>query len=148
MSTNISLKYLDAWLIILRLLIAGFMFTHGFPKFYKLMTGGEIQFREVFGLSAAVSLSLAVFAEVICSTLILIGLFTRLATVPLIITMLVAAFVAHANDPFARKEVALLYAFIYVTIAVLGPGKYSVDHLFTRNVNTRHSLGKISRPGR
>lgn len=108
------------------------MLTHGLPKFYKLMAGGEIQFREVFGMSAAVSLSLAVFAEVICSTFVFVGLATRAATIPLIITMLTAAFIAHADDPFGKKELPLMYSLIYITILILGSGKYSIDYLLTR----------------
>src|SRR5688500_20326720 len=127
--TGFNIDHLDTWLLILRILVATFMLTHGLPKFFKLMAGGDIQFLELFGMSAAFSLTLAVFAEVICSTFVFVGLATRVATIPLIITMLTAAFVAHANDPFAKKELPLLYAFIYITILILGAGKYSVDYL-------------------
>lgn len=113
------------------------MFTHGFPKFYKLMAGGEVQFRDVLGMGPAVSLSLAVFAEVICSTFVLVGLGTRLATIPLIITMLTAAFVAHADDPFGKKELPLLYLFIYITVLILGSGKYSIDFLLSVKPNSK-----------
>jgi putative oxidoreductase len=132
LKTGFNIDHLDAWLLLLRILVATFMFTHGLPKFFKLMAGGEIQFREVFGMSAAFSLTLAVFAEVVCSTFVLIGLATRVATIPLIVTMLTAAFVAHGNDPFAKKELPLLYLFIYITITILGAGKYSIDYLLTR----------------
>lgn len=132
LKTGFNLSHLDIWLLVLRILVASFMLTHGLPKFYKLMAGGEIQFREVFGMSAAVSLSLAVFAEVICSTFVFVGLATRAATIPLIITMLTAAFIAHADDPFGKKELPLMYSLIYITILILGSGKYSIDYLLTR----------------
>jgi putative oxidoreductase len=131
LKTGFNQQHLDLWLLVLRILVAVLMFTHGFPKFYKLMTGNYMQFRDVFGMGPAVSLSLAVFAEVICSTFILIGLATRVATIPLIITMLVAAFVAHAGDPFGKKELSLLYLFIYITVLILGSGKYSIDFLLS-----------------
>lgn len=132
--TGFKQSHLDVWLLVVRVLVAAFMLTHGLPKFYKLMAGGEIQFREVFGMSAALSLSLAVFSEVICSTFILIGLATRLASIPLMITMLVAAFVAHGSDPFNRKELPLLYCVVYLSLLILGAGRYSVDHLLTRRL--------------
>lgn len=135
--TGFNLNHLDAWLLLLRILVAVFMLTHGLPKFYKLMAGGEIQFREVFGMSATVSLTLAVFAEVICSTFIFIGLATRVAAIPLIITMLTAAFIAHGNDAFAKKELPLLYSLIYITLLILGAGRYSVDFLLTRPLVTK-----------
>lgn len=137
LKTGFDQQHLDLWLLLLRVLVAVFMFTHGFPKFYKLMAGGEIQFRDVLGMGPAVSLSLAVFAEVICSTFVLVGLGTRLATVPLIITMLTAAFVAHADDPFGKKELPLLYLFIYITVLILGSGKYSIDFLLSVKPNSK-----------
>jgi putative oxidoreductase len=50
-----------------------------------------------------------------------------LASIPVIITMGVAAFIVHASDPVAIKEKALLYLFAFLAIALLGAGKHSVD---------------------
>jgi putative oxidoreductase len=134
LKTGFNQQHLDTWLLLLRILVSVFMLTHGIPKFYRLIAGGEVQFGEIFGMSAAVSLTLAVFAEVVCSTFVLIGLATRLAVFPLILTMLVAAFVAHGSDPFGKKELPLLYCFIYITLLILGGGKYSVDYLLSRRL--------------
>lgn len=113
--------------LILRIGFGGFMLTHGIPKLMKLFAGGEIQFADPIGLGATVSLGLAVFAEVICAAAILVGYKTKWASIPLIITMLVAAFVVHGDDPFGKKEFALLYAVGYLAISLLGAGKYSID---------------------
>ena len=59
--------------------------------------------------------------------LILIGLFTRFATLPLLITMLVAFFIVHGADPFGEKELPLLYALVFATLFFTGPDKYSID---------------------
>ena len=125
-------EYLNILVLVLRICIAAFMITHGWPKFLKLLEGGEIQFGDPIGLGAAFSLILAVFAEFFCSILIGIGLGTRLASIPLMVTMFVAAFVSHGADPFRRKEVALLYLLFYLALLVLGSRKYSVDYLLTR----------------
>lgn len=130
--TSFNVNTLHFWLLILRVAVAGFMLTHGLPKLSKLMAGGEIQFADPFGLGQGASLRLTAFAEAICSFLIILGLATRLATIPLIIAMSVAAFIAHADDPFAKKEMALLYLLIFITLAILGPGKYSVDALISK----------------
>ena len=122
-------EYLDILVLLLRVSIAAFMITHGWPKLSKLLAGGEIQFGDPIGLGPSISLILTVFAEFFCSILIAIGLGTRLATIPLMITMLVAAFIAHGPDPFGRKETALLYLLIYLTLFVIGSRKYSIDHL-------------------
>jgi putative oxidoreductase len=125
-------EYLDILFLLLRLALAVMMIRHGLPKLSRLLEGGEIQFGDPIGLGPAVSLALAVFAEFFCSILIGIGLGTRLASIPLIITMFVAAFIAHGADPFARKELALLYLLYYITLLVVGSRRYSVDYLLTR----------------
>ena len=119
----------DVVLLILRIGVATLMLTHGIPKLQMLFSGGEIQFPGVMGLSPTISLALAVFAEVICSVLLFIGLATRLSAVPLIITMLMAVFVIHGNDPFANQELGLLYLFLYIPLLILGGGKFSVDSI-------------------
>ncbi|KAF0203827.1 MAG: hypothetical protein FD170_900 [Bacteroidetes bacterium] len=122
----------DAGLLILRLAVGILMLTHGIPKllnFSQLVEAGT--FLPVLG-SATLGLSLAIFAEVLMSLFLIAGLFTRIATLPLIVTMLVAAFVAHAGDPFSSKEPALLYLFPYIAILLAGPGKYSLDNVIGR----------------
>ncbi|GAB1454288.1 DoxX family protein [Draconibacterium sp.] len=131
-TTKINLKSLDFILLLVRIAVAAFMLTHGFPKLIKLLAGGEIRFADPFGFGMTFSLVLAVFAEFICSILIGLGIGTRLATIPLIITMSVAAFVAHGADPFGKKELALLYLVIYLFLLFAGSGKFSIDYLISR----------------
>jgi putative oxidoreductase len=119
----------DLALLTGRVAIAALMLVHGLPKMEMLFSGDLIQFPPVFGMSAELSLALTVFAEVFCSILILVGFGTRLATIPLIITMLVATLLIHGADVFAKKELALLYLLVYVILFFTGSGKYSVDQL-------------------
>jgi putative oxidoreductase len=121
-------KHLDMMALILRLVVASLMLTHGFPKLSKLLAGGEIHFANPLGLGPVVSLYLVVFAEFFCSVAIALGVGTRLATLPLMFTMSVAAFITHASDPIGRKELALLYLIIYVTLFILGSRKFSIDY--------------------
>ena len=123
----------DIALLILRVVIGAFMLTHGWGKMETLFSGEPIQFPDPMGVGATASLALAVFTEVLCSILLIIGLGTRFAAILLLITMLVAAFIVHANDGFGKQEFALLYAIIYLTIAVIGAGKYSLDYLLFKN---------------
>jgi len=124
-------KYLNSDIALLtgRALIAALMLSHGLPKMQMLFSDGALQFPAALGMSAGLSLALAVFAEVVCSLLILVGLGTRLASIPLIITMLVAAFSIHAAEGFAKMELPLLYLAGYFVFFIAGSGKYSVDQL-------------------
>src|SRR5689334_21967428 len=104
MSINKAAATTDIALLVARVGIAALMLTHGIPKMMMLFSGAPVQFPPVMGLSAELSLGLAVFAEVFCSILLLAGFATRLATIPLIITMLVAVLFIHGADPLAKQE--------------------------------------------
>ena len=121
----------DLWLMFLRIFGGAFMITHGLPKLDKLMNGGEIAFYDPIGLGASFALTLAVFAELICAALLVIGLLTRFSSALLVITMSVAAFMAHAGDPFKLKEMALLYLLLFGTTLVTGAGRFSIDFLIS-----------------
>ena len=127
-STNHNTKGINVSLLIMRIGIALLMFTHGIPKIAKF-SETPVQFMDILGLGATVSLCLAIFGEVVCSIFVMLGLGTRLAVIPLIFTMLVAAFYIHSADPFARKEPAMLYLIPYVMLLLAGSGKYALDHL-------------------
>jgi len=123
---------LDLAILIVRLSVGLSMLTHGWPKLNRLLEGGEISFGDPLGLGPVVSLVLAVFAEVVCSIFIALGLGTRLASIPLIITMGVAAFIVHASDPFKGKEMAILYTVFYILLLLTGSRKYSLDRILFR----------------
>ena len=118
----------DFGLLIIRLGIGLMMaFSHGLGKVQKLMAGGPYQWADPLGIGAGLSLFLAGGAEFFCSLALAVGLFTRLASLPLAFTMVVAVGVVHWADPFKKKEFALLYLFAYLLIFLAGPGRYSID---------------------
>jgi putative oxidoreductase len=119
-------------LLIFRVLVACLLLTHGFPKLQKLLSGDEIQFMDPYGLGVTTSFVLVVFAEFVCSILVILGLATRLATIPIIIAMATAVIFAHANDPFGVKEKPLLFLVCFAFILIIGAGKYSVDNSLRR----------------
>ncbi|WP_209400551.1 DoxX family protein [Pseudozobellia sp. WGM2] len=115
----------DIGLAILRIAASAMMLTHGYGKLQMLINGAE--FGNPIGIGSTPSLFLAVIGEFVCPILIIFGFKTRWAAIPTAITMAVAAFIAHGADPFQKKEMALLYLTIFVVIALVGPGKFSVD---------------------
>ncbi len=74
----------------------------------------------------------AAFAEFFGGMLLAIGLFTRPSAFLIAVTMGVAAFVAHAADPFQRKEMALLFFFIALAFLFMGSGRYGIDNLIRK----------------
>jgi putative oxidoreductase len=124
----------DIGLFILRVSSGAFMlFAHGYPKLLRVFSGAEIKFADPLGIGVFPSLIVATFAEFFCSIFLIIGLFTRLSLIPLIITMFVAGFIHHAPDPFATKEKALLFLAVYVALMLTGPGKYSLSRFLPAN---------------
>ncbi|MEQ7800400.1 DoxX family protein [Pedobacter sp. ASV1-7] len=136
-NTNLNQEALHFMLLILRVGIASFMMVHGYQKLGMLTAGGEIQFGDPIGVGIATSLYLAVFAEFFCSIFLLLGFATRLATIPLIITMVIAVFIVHAADGFDKKEMGLHYLLAYVFLFVSGPGKYSIDQMISKSLYSR-----------
>jgi putative oxidoreductase len=124
-------------LLFLRVIAGAFMFTHGDGKLVRLFGEGPIKFSDPLGIGAVPSLALAVFAEVVCSVLVILGLATRLSVIPVIITMLVAAFIVHGSDPFGSRELPLLYASVFFFIAISGAGKFSFDNLIYKGSRRR-----------
>ncbi|HSL17849.1 MAG TPA: DoxX family protein [Methylomirabilota bacterium] len=121
----------DIGLLILRLGVGSFMLVaHGWGK---LANFGELTttFPDPIGLGPTVSLVLAVFAEAVCALLVVLGLGTRFAAVPLLVTMLVAAFVVHADDPWSKQEFALLYAIPFLTLIFTGGGRFALERLIS-----------------
>jgi putative oxidoreductase len=123
----------DIILLFVRLSVGASMITHGWPKMMKLMGDAPIAFPDPLQIGMTASLILTVFAEVICSVFIALGLWTRAFAIPLFITMLVAVLIVHSGDSFSDREGAIQYTLVYALLFVSGGGKYSLDRLFKMN---------------
>ncbi|RJP24467.1 MAG: DoxX family protein [Deltaproteobacteria bacterium] len=144
-------------ILILRLGTGGYLITHGWGKLEMLLAGGAEKFGDPIGLGSTLSLALVTTSEFLCAMLIILGLATRLAAVPVVITMTVAAFVIHARDPWTMeaaanaffsgasktwfsKEPALLYLIPFLSLVFTGGGKLSLDRLLSIHWNRRHAM--------
>ena len=112
-------------LLFLRGMISIFMLTHGAAKLEMLLSGNAHSFPNPIWLGSTLSLILSIGAEFFCSIAILIGFKSRLLVLPLIFNMLVASFVA--GDSFHDKEPAIIYLVVYISIALLGAGEFTLD---------------------
>lgn len=122
----------DFGALLLRLTAGGTLFWH--HGLVKLMKFGEISgtFYDPIGVGHAFSLVLILFAEVFCALCVVLGLWTRITTIPLVIGMAVAAFMANGDGPFAKQELGFLYMMMFIVIFFIGSGKYSLDRLSFR----------------
>jgi putative oxidoreductase len=103
-------------------------FGHGWGKLSNFSTMST-QFADPFGIGMAGSLALTVFAEFFCALAVALGILARVATLPLLIMFLTIILIIHGDDPWAKKEFALLYLVSFLTILLTGPGKYSLDNM-------------------
>jgi putative oxidoreductase len=122
----------DLGLLLLRLGAGAFMaFSHGLPKLLAFSEKAA-HFPDPLHIGSVPSFVLASGAEFFGSLLLVVGLFTRPAALSLVITMLVAGLIQHAPDPWAKKELPLLFGTAFATLALAGAGGFSLDAWWAR----------------
>lgn len=96
----------------------------------KIIAFNEVlsMFPDLIGIGSSASLILVIFAEFFCGILVTIGFLTRLSVIPIFITMTMAFFIAHADDPFQMKTLPLLFWLLSYVLFILGSGRFSVDN--------------------
>lgn len=123
-------RYLDLSALILRLGFGAMMIPHGLKKLDKLNNPiSEFTFSDPLGIGSKNSLIAVTVVELLFPVLVILGAKVRITTLPLIATMVIAAFVVHQGDSLSDREPALLFLCGYVAIWLLGAGKYSVKSL-------------------
>lgn len=132
MKKLLSIKYspnaFNTAMLLFRVCLGILMMSHGFSKLLGFGKNHS-DFMNFLGMGSTVSYILVIFAEFFCALFLVIGLFTRLSCVPLIITMGVALFKAHGGELFDDGETSALYLLGFTVILLLGPGKFSIDGL-------------------
>ena len=118
----------DLAALLLRLIVGGLFIYHGYGKIVAF-SDMYANFPDLIGIGGKVSFLLVIFAEFFCGILVALGFLTRFAIIPIIITMVVAFFIAHKADPFQVKELAFAFMTLSVVVFILGSGKASLDRL-------------------
>lgn len=110
-----------SWLLLAARIVFGtLLMTHGIAKWHDF-DSLSASFPDPLGVGSPVSLSLAIFGEVVCSLGFITGTLYRLALLPMIFTMCIAFFSVHSGDPFAVREMAMLYLAAFVLLWFAGP---------------------------
>ena len=121
-------------LLWLRVLMGLGMMTHGYGKLFE--PGRMERFTEGvasmgFPLPAFFAWA-AALTEFFGGIFVVIGLATRPAAFLIFVTMFVAAFIRHGDDPFKVKELALAYWTMAGALVMMGGGPYSLDRFIWR----------------
>ncbi|RXE70029.1 DoxX family protein [Muribaculaceae bacterium Isolate-002 (NCI)] len=126
-------RRINVALLALRLLFGALFMVHGLSKLTGFIQMSST-FPDPLGIGREFSLVLAIFGEVGCSILLILGLLTRLALIPMVFTMCIAFFVIHAGVTFAAKEPAFTFLLTFVILWISGAGKYSLDYLIVNRI--------------
>ena len=110
---------IDLGILLLRIIFGCFFVYYGYQKLVSFNEYAP-NFPDYIGVGATTSLILVIFAELICGFFVLIGFLTRLSIIPIFITMIVAYFMAHAQDPFTAKQLPFLYMLLCFVILFSG----------------------------
>jgi putative oxidoreductase len=108
--------------------------VHNIPK--------VTQFFESLGIPAPGFHAVLVgYSELLCGAALVVGLFSRLATIPLTVSMIVALITAKRGDIHGVFDLVgqdeFTYLVVLVMIAVLGPGKIALDRFVARFIDAR-----------
>ncbi len=95
--------------------------VHGLPKLMHWSV--EVQrIEDPFGLGGTLTLGLAVFAEVICPVLLILGVWARLACLPILAVLAVAVLFVHPEWSLEQGQFAWLLMILFAGLAITGPG--------------------------
>jgi putative oxidoreductase len=139
-------KWAPRVLSILRIVAAFLLIQHGAQKVFGVLVPtpppGAPQSHGTFALLSLVGV--AGILEFFGGLLVLLGLFTRPAAFILSGLLAVAYFMSHAPGGFwpilNRGELAALYSFVFLYLAVAGGGEWSIDRLLRGGNGTSTGL--------
>ncbi|HEY5792163.1 MAG TPA: DoxX family protein [Chthoniobacterales bacterium] len=125
-------KYREFGLLLLRIGLGVMFFYHGWPK----LSGGPEVWTKVGSAMSAVGVTflpvfwgfMAAFSETVGAVLLVLGFLFRPACMLLTITMAVALtmHLKHGDD-FANWSHAAELGIVFLSLLLIGPGKFSVD---------------------
>lgn len=131
LSTKYSTGAFNLGTLILRLGIGILLASHGFDKLTHFNTI-QPHFINFMGIGQTVSLCLAIFAEFFCSIFLILGLFTRLSCIPILILMSVILVKVMHGNIFGDGQLPALFFAATLTLLFCGPGEISIDGMIKK----------------
>jgi putative oxidoreductase len=120
----------DLGLLVLRVFAGlSLVYAHGWSK----VPPGEGFVKTVTSLGFPAEMAyLSMLAEFFGGLALALGLATRPVALALVGNFVVAGFMAHAADPYVRKELPFLFLAVATMFLCVGAGRFSVDRLLKR----------------
>jgi putative oxidoreductase len=123
-------------LTVIRLVIGLFITYHGFEVFDHQKMEDYVKWLSDLNFPEPVLMVyLGKGFEFAGGIFLLLGFLTRLAIIPLIITMLTITFGMGKGKIFMDDQHPFLFVLLFLVIFFTGPGKFSLDHIFFGNKN-------------
>lgn len=125
-------------LLFLRLILAYGFWETGKTKWEDINSVAE-WFESIGIIAPKLNAYLAATTEVAGAFLLILGLGTRLISIPLIITMIVAIKTVHWENGFSAGEngyeIPLYFMLMLIVLLTFGAGKLSADHFIKKKIN-------------
>jgi putative oxidoreductase len=122
--TDTKMLLVDIGLLYLRVAASLLVLAvHGLPKVLHYSSQAAV-IEDPFHLGKTLSLSFAIFAEVVCPPLMILGIATRLAAIPILLVTVIALAFVHREWTLEQGQFAWMLLILFGTIAIAGPGQY------------------------
>lgn len=125
-------------ILALRILFGLLLMSHGVQK-WSQFDALSTTFPDPTGLGSQFSLVLAIFAELFCSMLFIVGFLYRAALLPMITTMGVAFFKIHGGSIVTGGELAFIYLTVFIILFITGSGRFSIDNFISQLTKKKSS---------
>ena len=133
---KISERNCSLLLLAARIIFGILIIMHGIQKLEGFETLSAGLFPDPLGIGSKLSICLAIFGELACGIAFTLGFLFRLATIPMIFTMIVAFFGVHGGS-IAGGELAFAYLIVFCLMFSAGAGRYSVDYFIAKWFNQK-----------
>ncbi|MFT3934255.1 MAG: DoxX family protein [Chitinophagaceae bacterium] len=135
MKKLLSIAYKD-WafniaMLLLRAVSGALIIPFGYDKLIHFSEKKD-SFMNFMGIGSPLSMALVIFAEFFCGMFVILGLFTRLTVIPLIIAMSVVVFKVNHGNIFGKNQMPALFLACFLAVFLCGPGKASADGLINK----------------
>jgi len=115
---------------IVRIIVGLFLVYHGSELFYPETMKVYLTWEQFKTPSGPFMIYLGKTVELVVGLLILAGLFTRLASLLIVVTMLYISFFVGNGKIWYDDQLPFLFVLLTLIFFFAGPGKWSLDQIF------------------